>query len=682
MSHHTREPTSASGAVVTASSNTTTSHQPTKTNPPDNRFLCMGDGIHTFQISFRDLFVANRQKVLERIVESYLKKQQQQHQRDSGGDACSTAPPVSSSGTDIVIYIMGGTTQLRYDSDHEPIFRQESYFFYLTGIQEPDCAMSIHIHIEPPTLLSNSVGTTIKSNEDDVDDDNTKTSNVTNLHSRYSFTSATRLYIPNLPAEYATVMGPIRTKLEWKEMYFVDSVEYMTMTDDDDNHNDRNCSSSNVVETFILSDLLYHTDSDDNRKSDKILMVMNGVNSDSGNEYPKPTTLNYSLFLNVVNDGVASITIDTTTLYPILAECRVIKSDTELYLLRYATEVTSFGHAYVMRNFQTNRTNEPNNTNNSTKMYEYQGESLFRHYCYYNYGCRLVGYTPICGCGPNSAILHYGHSGRPNSDPTTPENTICLFDMGIEYFQYGSDVTCSFPSNGTFTTNQRRIYEGVLKAQIVVYNMMRPGVSWVACHKAAEATILTALVDIGIVILSPSSRNDMVGAAPAKTIAELVEMRLGAVFMPHGLGHFIGLDTHDVGGYLEGHPPRIAQPGLCKLRTARILQTNMVLTVEPGCYFIHHLLDEVMTENHVLRPYINKDLINDEYRNFGGIRLEDVVQVTTDGMINYTLCPRTITEVEQVCTRQMQWPPLHDMAPELRRVRLLDTKPLPPPPSL
>jgi Xaa-Pro dipeptidase len=403
---------------------------------------------------------------------------------------------------------------------------------------------------------------------------------------------------------------------------------------------------------------------------------MNGVNSDSGNEYLKPTTLNYSL-LQKSGGGTTTITIDTETLYPIIAECRVIKSDTELYLLRYVTEVTSFGHAYVMRNFCCHQ----NENHQNTTMYEYQGESLFRHYCYYNYGCRLVGYTPICGCGPNSAILHYGHSGRPNSDPTTSENTICLFDMGIEYFHYGSDVTCSFPSNGTFTTKQRRIYEGVLNAQITVYNMMRPGVSWVDCHKAAEATILQALVDIGIVRLSPSSEHDTIDA-PTKTVEELVEMRLGAVFMPHGLGHFIGLDTHDVGGYLEGHPPRIALPGLRKLRTARVLQSNMVLTVEPGCYFIHHLLDEAMAENHILRPYMNKYLINNEYRNFGGIRLEDVVQVTENGIINYTLCPRTVAEVENVCTRQMQWPPLRDVAPELRRLRLLDTKPLPSPPSL
>ena len=584
---------------------------------PNVPVAVMGDGKPTCPVSLRDLFVTNRQKAIDRIVQSYREKRSLQNSLNQS--------------TNIVVYIEGGTTEYRYDSDHEPIFRQESYFFYLTGIKEPDCAISIHLHIRGGA--------------------------------QDSYTSTTRLYIPNLPSEYATVMGPIRSKQEWKEMYMVDSVEYMTVPEDVTHY-----------QNFLRSDLLFTPPHVDRTNSRKIFMLMNGVNSDSGNEYPPPTMGNDFRSLD-------ELTIDTETLYPLLAECRVIKSDVELYLLQYVTEVTSFGHSYVMRNFQTG----PKNANHpSDPMYEYQGESLFRHYCYYNYGCRLVGYTPICGCGPNSAILHYGHAGRPNADPVTAENTICLFDMGIEYYQYGSDVTCSFPSNGEFTPKQRSIYEGVLNAQITVYQMMRPGVSWVDCHKAAEGTILQALVDIGIVLLSPSlSLSSSFNHVPSKTIEELVEMRLGAVFMPHGLGHFIGLDTHDVGGYLEGHPPRIQQPGLCKLRTARVLEANMVMTVEPGCYFIQHLLDEVMMEDHVLRPYINKDLINAEYRNFGGIRLEDVVQVTAeDGVVNYTLCPRTVTEVEQVCQRQMKWPPLVDTAPELRRVRLLDTTPLPAPPSL
>jgi Xaa-Pro dipeptidase len=309
-------------------------------------------------------------------------------------------------------------------------------------------------------------------------------------------------------------------------------------------------------------------------------------------------------------------------------------------------------------------------------MYEYQAESLFRHYCYYNYGCRLMGYTPICGCGPSGAILHYGHSGEPNAHQSS-DGDICLFDMGAEYFGYGSDVTCSFPINCTFTASQKIIYQAVLNAQVAVYAMMQPGVSWVDCHKVAEREILKGLMVAGVVVVPGESSSS--SSSLTNLLDELVEMRLAAVFMPHGLGHFIGIDTHDVGGYLPGHAERIMQPGLKSLRTARVLKENMVLTVEPGCYFIQHLLEQAL-QNELFLPYLNATKI-DEYRGVGGVRLEDVVQVISSGIDNFTLCPRTIAEVEAVMAGG-KWPPVKDEAPELKRTRLTGPTPLPSPPSL
>jgi len=231
--------------------------------------------------------------------------------------------------------------------------------------------------------------------------------------------------------------------------------------------------------------------------------------------------------------------------------------------------------------------------------------------------------------------------------------------MGAEYFCYGSDVTCTFPSNGKFTKEQQIIYEGVLSAQKVVLSMLKPGVSWVDCHQAAEYQILSCLYKLDIVNLQNKTLND------------LVDLRLSSVFMPHGLGHFIGIDTHDVGGYLPGNPPRITLPGLKSLRTTRFLEENMTLTVEPGCYFIDYILDEALSENSIFEPYLNKKVLN-QYRGFGGIRLEDVCAITADGCINFTVCPRTVKEVEYVKSGG-KWPPLSDEAPELKRKRLLDT---------
>ena len=133
------------------------------------------------------------------------------------------------------------------------------------------------------------------------------------------------------------------------------------------------------------------------------------------------------------------------------------------------------------------------------------------------------------------------------------------------------------------------------------------------------------------------------------------------------------IDTHDVGGYSPAHPERSLEPGLKSLRTARILQeTTVVLTVKPRCYFIDYLLDEALAGD--LRPYLDGKL-------FGGVRSKDVIAITDSGFINYTLCPRTIGEIEYVMAGD-KWLPLRDEAPELGRQRLFDPTPLLVPPSL
>jgi Xaa-Pro dipeptidase len=177
-----------------------------------------------------------------------------------------------------------------------------------------------------------------------------------------------------------------------------------------------------------------------------------------------------------------------------------------------------------------------------------------------------------------------------------------------------------------------------------------------------QKTILQALAEIGIVKVGKDTSFD-----------DLVERRLGAVFMPHGLGHFIGIDAHDVGGYLPNHPERSPLPGLKKLRTARVLHENMVLTVEPGCYFIDHLLDGALM-NPELAPYLDEEKLK-PYRGYGGVRLEDVIAITKDGCVNFTVCPRTVAEVEAVMAGG-KWPPMKDAAPELRRVKLGQSIPL------
>ena len=526
---------------------------------------------HTYKVPM-EMFLENRTKLM-----TNLKKEQAAPQ---------TLTTNGHKYHQSVVILQGGVSPTRYDTDFEPIFRQESYFWWLSGVKEPDCWLA---------LTSTSTG----------DDDD---------GSKFNYT----LFIPKLPAEYATIMGRIKTPEEWKTQYEVDEVLF----------------------TSDLESYLETLTSPPETKS--TIYLMEGLNTDSDMTYQPPKRIadNATKIENV------HCTINSKTLFPVFVECRVIKSERELKLLEFVSQLTSFAHCYVMRNIK------PGN-------YEYQAESLFRHYTYYNYGSRLQAYTSICGCGPNAATLHYGHAGEPNSR-LIGEDDNCLFDMGAEYQCYASDITCSFPANGKFSHKYKPIYEAVLKAQIAVYNIAKPGTSWVDCHKAAEMKILEALCEIGIVVKGN------------KSIEELVEMRLGAVFMPHGLGHFIGIDTHDVGGYLSGRgPERSVKPGLRKLRTARILQTNMVLTVEPGCYFIDWLIDEALADSQ-LSSHLNKDRL-EEYRGYGGVRLEDVCMISeNEGLINLTVCPRTPAEVEHVMSGG-NWPPTKDEAPELRRKNLTAT---------
>lgn len=144
--------------------------------------------------------------------------------------------------------------------------------------------------------------------------------------------------------------------------------------------------------------------------------------------------------------------------------------------------------------------------------------------------------------------------------------------MGANYFGYAADITCTFPVDGKFTPDQKLIYEAVLKANTAVINVARAGVSWVDLHLLAMKTLMTELRSGGLV------KGD---------IDDMVYSGLGAVFQPHGLGHLLGLDVHDVGGYLDHTPERQTHiRGLKTLRTARVLADGMMLTIEPGCYFI------------------------------------------------------------------------------------------------
>jgi len=356
--------------------------------------------------------------------------------------------------------------------------------------------------------------------------------------------------------------------------------------------------------------------------------VLAGTNSDSG--------LDISSVLPTSEGVPEGAIVDAASLYNIAAECRVCKSAEEVEVMRYAAWVSSRAHASVMHDCRPG-------------MMEYQLEALFLFHCAFHGGCRHQAYTCICACGPDAAVLHYGHAGAPNERQLLPTD-MALLDMGCEYSFYASDITCSFPVSGVYTADQRLVYEAVLDAQKHILAVMRPGVPWSDMHRLMWRVTLTHLKQGGLVI---------------GDLEEMLTANLGQVFTPHGLGHLIGIDTHDVGGYLPHTPARSETKGLNKLRTARVLEAGMVLTVEPGCYFIDALLDTALEEGSPHRKFLVPTAIA-RFRGFGGVRLEDVVLVTEGGVDNLTTCPRTVAEVESVC-RGGEWPPPADAAPWLFR---------------
>jgi Xaa-Pro dipeptidase len=311
--------------------------------------------------------------------------------------------------------------------------------------------------------------------------------------------------------------------------------------------------------------------------------------------------------------------VDTALLWPAITECRVIKTAKEQALLRFINTVSSEAHLAVMQHTDAR----------SGVQKEYQLESLFRHWCYYHGGARYLSYTCICASGPNGATLHYGHAGEPNGK-TVRDGDMCLFDMGGEYHCYGSDITTSYPANGRFSADQRMVYEAVLASQLAVMDALRPGVSWVDMHALSYRVLLTQLTAGGLL------RGD---------VDAMLEAELGAVFMPHGLGHFLGIDTHDCGGYPAG-VTRPTRPGFSSLRTARTMQEGMFITIEPGCYFIDPLLDQALADPHRAQ-FINAEALA-RFRGFGGVRIEDNVIITATGCENLSHAPRTVEDIEAV----------------------------------
>jgi Xaa-Pro dipeptidase len=424
-------------------------------------------------------------------------------------------------GEDAIVYIQGAQVQNRYDTDFEYPFRQESNFWYLMGINEPDFHFVLDLH-----------------------------------------DGSGHLFVPRRTVQYAVWHGIVRDADFYAETAKPDAVHY----------------DAELEEYFKA-------------RKPSVVYTLNA----------KQAELPRSYGMNVLDESLKDA----------LTDCRLIKMDDELAKMRTAGKATSLAHAEVMKAIRPD-------------MMEYEIKALFEYHCI-RQGMQLQAYNGIYASGTNSAILHYVENTR-----RMRSGELFLIDAGGELDGYTHDITRTYPVSGSFTSLQAGVYDAVLAAHKNSIERAKPGVRIEDLHLDAARDILRGLRDMDLV------RGD---------IDDMMEHNVFALFFPHGLGHFLGMDVHDPGGYPKG-VDRIQRPGIQYLRARRTLEPGMVLTIEPGCYFIPALLNPAMADP-ALKSYLNSSLLS-QMLDFGGVRIEDDIAITDSGNENLTSVPKERAEIEAI----------------------------------
>ena len=266
----------------------------------------------------------------------------------------------------------------------------------------------------------------------------------------------------------------------------------------------------------------------------------------------------------------------------ILHEMRLIKEDHEMDLMKKAADITTEAHIRAMQAV-------------TPGMFEYQLEAEYL-YAFNKNGARSPAYNSIVGGGNNSCILHYVENNAELND-----GDLVLVDAGCEYQYYASDVTRTFPVNGKFSPEQKEIYSIVLEAHKQSMEQAQPGNKWNLMHEKSVEVIVEGLLSIGFLKGSKE---------------ENIEKGTYSKFYMHRIGHWLGMDVHDVGSYKNDGD-------------WRELEEGMVMTIEPGIYVLDNLED-----------------VEDKWKGIG-VRIEDNVVITDSGFEVLTPdVPRTIEDIE------------------------------------
>lgn len=273
-----------------------------------------------------------------------------------------------------------------------------------------------------------------------------------------------------------------------------------------------------------------------------------------------------------------------TDLDHMLHDLRLIKSAAEQKIMRRAGEITAAAHKHIMQYCRPG-------------MYEYELEGELHHQ-FVRGGARYPAYLSIVGSGANACTLHYVENSAKMR-----EGDLVLVDAGCEFEYYAADLTRTFPVGGRFSKEQRAIYDLVLAAHDAAIAEIHAGNHWNQSHDASVSVITAGLVELGLLV---------------GDVSELIDSRAYSDFYMHRVGHWLGLDVHDVGDYRVGEE-------------WRLLEAGMVMTVEPGIYI-------APDNSEVAR----------KWRGIG-VRIEDDVLITKEGCEVLTAgAPRTADEIEAI----------------------------------
>jgi Xaa-Pro dipeptidase len=305
--------------------------------------------------------------------------------------------------------------------------------------------------------------------------------------------------------------------------------------------------------------------------------------------------------------GVAAQNCNPPALLNWLDYQRAYKSPYEVHRLSEANEQALTGHQAALDAFLA-------------------GADEYGIHMAYLQACRMLDhelpYPSIVALNHNGAVLHYQHKRRRSAAPRPDLNQVLLIDAGCRSFGYCSDITRTWGSPGTHPVFML-LLAAMNRLQREVISAIRPGMSYVDLHLDAHQRLAKVLIDAEIC---------------RGTAEDLLAQQITAVFLPHGLGHLLGLQVHDVAGRMTAPDGRITLPPALfpALRTTRMVEEDMVFTIEPGLYFIPMLLEPLRHDRR--SQLINWKLV-DELLPLGGIRIEDNIWISGGIACNLTTQP-------------------------------------------